>query len=157
VQSDLPSLNKLLVRLAVARTSPLVAPLTSIENATSTQESHTRLADGTHMVRCVTALRENKMGAGASSIPETLSKEQCQEIVGQAFSEELWAKHSKDGVITKDELAQLATVKSVVIVTALESSGVAGVVTFEQTFISNPTKITYKITGLTPGLHGFHM
>jgi hypothetical protein len=109
------------------------------------------------MTICVTAVWFLQMGAGASSIPETVNKEQCKEIVGQAFSEELWEKHSKDGVITRDDLTQLATVKSVVILTAIESSGVAGVVTFEQAFISNPTKITYKITGLAPGLHGFHM
>ena len=97
------------------------------------------------------------MGAGASSIPEAISKEQCQEIIGQAFTEELWLKHSKDGIISKDDLVQLATIKSTIVVTAVESSGVAGVVTFEQTFLSNPTKITYKLTGLTPGLHGLHM
>jgi Cu/Zn superoxide dismutase len=97
------------------------------------------------------------MGAGASSIPDTINKEQCQEIVGPAFTEELWLKHSKDGMISKDDLIQLTTIKSTVVVTAVETSGVAGVVTFEQTFLSNPTKITYKLTGLTPGLHGFHM
>jgi Cu/Zn superoxide dismutase len=97
------------------------------------------------------------MGAGASSIPDAINKEQCQEIVGQAFTEELWLKHSKDGMISKDDLMQLTTIKSTIIVTAVESSGVAGVATFEQTFLSNPTKITYKFSGLTPGLHGFHM
>jgi hypothetical protein len=97
------------------------------------------------------------MGAGASTIPDAISKNECQELVGSSFSEELWEKYSKDGFIPKEELLKLATVKSVVVMSAIESSNVAGVVTFEQTFLSNPTKITYQLTVMTPGLHGFHM
>lgn len=97
------------------------------------------------------------MGAGASSIPDNVNKDQCKEIVGQSFSEELWEKYSKDGHISKESLIKLGTIKSIVSMSPVNSSNVAGIVTFEQIFQSNPTKITYKITGLTPGLHGFHM
>ena len=97
------------------------------------------------------------MGAGASSIPDVVTKDQCKEIVGQSFSEELWEKYSKDGQISKDDLIKLGTIKSIVSMSPFNSSNVAGVITFEQIFQSNPTKITYKLTGLTPGLHGFHM
>lgn len=98
------------------------------------------------------------MGAASSiALPDVISKSQCQEIVGQSFSEELWLQYSKDDTISKEELIKLATIKSVVVLAALESSNVTGVVTFEQTFISNPTKITYQLSGLSPGPHGLHI
>ena len=32
-----------------------------------------------------------------------------------------------------------------------------GVINFEQSSVGGPTTITFKISGLTPGLHGFHV
>mmetsp|Transcript_4349 Transcript_4349/g.4466 ORF Transcript_4349/g.4466 Transcript_4349/m.4466 type:complete len:168 (+) Transcript_4349:108-611(+) len=36
-------------------------------------------------------------------------------------------------------------------------TGVTGSVEFEQPSDTEPTTITYNVTGLTPGLHGFHV
>mmetsp|Transcript_3023 Transcript_3023/g.4612 ORF Transcript_3023/g.4612 Transcript_3023/m.4612 type:complete len:297 (+) Transcript_3023:56-946(+) len=93
------------------------------------------------------------MGGAVSTLPDTLDKDQCIAIVGDSFSEELWESHSKDGSITKEELCRLATVKAVSNISSEGESGVTGVVNFEQVFSTGPCKITYKITGLKPGLH----
>lgn len=37
------------------------------------------------------------------------------------------------------------------------NSGVTGTINFSQADASSPTHITYEVTGLTPGLHGFHV
>jgi hypothetical protein len=47
------------------------------------------------------------MGAAASVLEETIGKERCQELAGDAFSEELWAEHSVGGAISRDQLLAL--------------------------------------------------
>jgi Cu/Zn superoxide dismutase len=104
------------------------------------------------------------MGASVSTIPDTLDLEQCKAAVGDLFSDELWKQHSTDGSITKENLLLLATIKASCTVgpngKACDGSdaggGVSGIFSFEKVG-SAPCKITYKVTGLTPGLHGCHI
>lgn len=105
------------------------------------------------------------MGAGASSLPEQLNKDECKAAAGEFFTDELWAANQKDDTISRDDFIRLGTIKAVCQIapkgnpsTGTEPEGeVSGVVRFEQLFGSPPCKITYEIKGLTPGFHGFHM
>jgi len=105
------------------------------------------------------------MGAAASSLPESLTKEECQAAAGHFFTEELWNANQKEDKISREDFQKLGTIKATCEVspkgnscTGTEPEGnVTGVVTFEQTFGNPPCKITYDIKGLAPGLHGFHI
>ena len=105
------------------------------------------------------------MGAGASSLPDFLDKEACIAAGGDFFTEALWEANKKDDKISRDDFLRLGTLIAVCEVapkgnscTGAEPEGdVKGTVKFEQIFGTPPCKITYEITGLSPGLHGFHM
>ena len=56
------------------------------------------------------------------------------------------------------------SIKAVCVVGALgkpceggSNGAVAGTVNFTQADASSPTEISYEVSGLTPGLHGFHI
>ena len=96
------------------------------------------------------------MGASASTLPDTITKENFQEIAGDEYDEEVWNANSTDGAMTKERLTELATVTAVCEFKLEDNENgddtVGGSVTFVQVF-KEPTKITYTITGLSPGEH----
>lgn len=100
------------------------------------------------------------MGASASALPDVITKEIFQQVVGEAYDEEIWNANSADGNMTKDKLTELATIKAVCEFKLEDNENgddtVGGCVTFVQVFL-NPTTITYTITGLPPGEHSMNM
>ena len=100
------------------------------------------------------------MGATASTLPDVITKEIFKEVVGEAFDEEIWNANSTDGNMTKEKLTELATVTAVCEFKLEDNENgddtVGGTVTFVQVF-KEPTKITYTITGLSPGEHAICM
>lgn len=53
------------------------------------------------------------MGAAGSVLQlqeesDSINKERCQEVTGEAFTEELWQEHSVEGVISKEKLLELS-------------------------------------------------
>ena len=96
------------------------------------------------------------MGATASTLPDVITKEIFQQVVGEAFDEEVWNANSAEGIMTKEKLTDLATVTAVCEFKLEDNENgddtVGGTITFVQVF-KEPTKITYAITGLPAGEH----
>lgn len=96
------------------------------------------------------------MGATASTLPDVITKDIFQQVVGEAFDEEIWIANSTDGNMTKEKLTELATVKAVCEFKLEDNENgddtVGGCVTFVQVF-KDTTTITYRVTGLPPGEH----
>lgn len=51
---------------------------------------------------------ESEGGGEGGGAATTINKERCQELTGNAFTDELWIEHSIDGLITKDKLIELS-------------------------------------------------
>lgn len=101
------------------------------------------------------------MGAAASTLPDTITKEIFQQAVGEEFTEEIWETNSTEGVMAKEKLIELATFRAVCEFKLEDNENgddtVGGSLTFVQVF-REPTTIEYTITGLSPGVHaiGIH-
>jgi hypothetical protein len=100
------------------------------------------------------------MGATASTLPDVITQEIFQQVVGEAYDEEIWKVNSADGIMTKEKLTELATIKAVCEFKLEDNENgddtVGGCISFVQIF-KDPTKITYTVTGLPPGEHAMSM